>query len=79
MTIRSLLAYLHAQVRNYNLFIPDEDDYDDGDDTSTNTTNFVERQVYSTWIYIFFLTSKCPVVSFYYSLVHSIFSDPQRS
>ncbi|CAF1046530.1 unnamed protein product [Adineta ricciae] len=56
MVIRTSIVYLHAKILNYNLFIPDEDDYDDEHDLSTSATNFVERQIYSTWVYVFLLT-----------------------
>ncbi|CAF3879329.1 unnamed protein product [Adineta steineri] len=53
MKIRNFIAWFHDYVHNYNLFIPDEDDYEDDNDKSINPTVRVKQQKHSTWLYVF--------------------------
>lgn len=45
---QSMLQWLHRYVYHYNLFIPDENDYDDGHVSATA----VKHQRYATRLYI---------------------------
>ena len=57
--IRALVKRFHKRVLSYNLFISDENDYQDDDDGPTDATALVKKQIYATWIYVFLLTSNC--------------------
>jgi hypothetical protein len=57
--IKALVRRFHQRVSSYNLFIRDEDDYQDDDERPTDASASVKKQMYATWIYVFLLTSKC--------------------
>lgn len=56
MNIRTALQWCEQKIRNYNLFVPDENDYDDDDEIIIDAAFVVSRQKYATWLYILFLT-----------------------
>ena len=57
--VRALVKRFHKRVLSYNLFISDDNDYEDDDDGLTDATALVKKQLYATWIYVFLLTSNC--------------------
>ena len=59
MNIKSLFISLLKYIYNYNLFIPDEDDYDDDDsDEIRDPAIILKHQLYSTRLYIPLFISK---------------------
>lgn len=58
MRISNLFGRLRRWLVNYNLYIPDENDYQDDDVESTDAATTVKQQIYSTWIYVLLLTRK---------------------
>ncbi|CAF4303886.1 unnamed protein product, partial [Adineta steineri] len=53
MRMRNFISWFHDYVHNYNLFIPDEDHYEDENDQSVDPTICVKQQKHSTWLYVF--------------------------
>ena len=58
MTLKDQIIWLQNQVRNYNAFIPHEDDYDDDNDGLQDQVIAAQQQKYATRLYIPLLTSK---------------------
>jgi hypothetical protein len=58
MNVRDLLRWLREQIHNYNLFIPDEDEYDDNDDEPKDLATAVRHQIYATRLYVPLLIGK---------------------
>ena len=52
------LQWLHGKIHNYNLFVPDENDYDDDDDETQDPSIIVKQQKYATRLYIPLFISK---------------------
>ena len=54
MHFKTILLWLYRQLRDYNLFIPEEDDYEDDDDygVAEDPATVLIKQKYSTWIYV---------------------------
>jgi len=46
--------FLFHRIKNYNLFIPDEDDYEQ---ESRDPAMVLRQQKYTTWLYILLLIS----------------------
>ena len=62
MTIRSIFFWLLEHIHHYNVFIPDENDYDDDDDDEVKDPAVIlKHQLYSTQLYIPLLISKCEI------------------
>ncbi len=55
--LKVLFHWFYDHIRNYNLFMPEENDYDD-DDQPLEPATILKRQKYSTWLYIIFLIGK---------------------
>ena len=55
---RTILRWITNYVRNYNLFILEEDDYDDDHDHLQDTKAALKYQTYATWFYVFLLSSE---------------------
>lgn len=64
-------------MRDYNLFMSEEDGYDDDDDQKEDSATQLKHQKYSTWLYISLLTSKFDIeifllrVYFFYNIIVS--------
>ena len=58
MTLKDQIIWLRDQVRNYNAFIPNEDDYDDDNGELQDPAITVKHQKYATRVYIPLLISK---------------------
>ena len=56
MSTRRFLHWFRGRIQNYNLFIPDEDDYDD--DEARDPATIIKHQQYSTRLYVPLLMSK---------------------
>jgi len=52
MKIRDLLQWFHERIHNYNLFIPNENDYNDENDEREDPTTVVKQQRYAIRLYI---------------------------
>jgi hypothetical protein len=57
MNVRGLLRLIWERIYKYNLFTPDEDDYDDNNDEFKDPTTVIEHQRYATRLCIFLLLS----------------------
>jgi hypothetical protein len=53
MNPQALFRWMNKRIRNYNLFIMDEDD--DGDNEQADPATVIKRQKYSTWLYVLLL------------------------
>ncbi|CAF1329692.1 unnamed protein product [Adineta steineri] len=53
MRIRNFISWFHDYIHNYNLFIPDEDHYEDDSDQPIDPAIRVKQQKHSTWLYVF--------------------------
>ena len=51
----NFLRWFHEKLCNYNVFIPEEDDYEDGNGESSDPVITVKRQRYATRLYILLL------------------------
>jgi hypothetical protein len=58
MKSKDLFLWFHERVQNYNLFIPDEDDYGDENDELEDSATTVKHQKYATRLYIPLLIRK---------------------
>jgi hypothetical protein len=59
MNLKATFRWFYEKIRNYNLFIPEENDYDDdNDDEATNPTTVLQHQKYSTRLYVLLLMGK---------------------
>ncbi|CAF1305597.1 unnamed protein product [Adineta ricciae] len=65
MNSRNLWNWIYKKVSNHNLFILEEDDYDD--DALKDPAAIVKKQKYKTWLYIGLLTV-CFYILFYATL-----------
>lgn len=45
------MNWFHKRIHSYNLFIPDDDDYDDDTDEPRDTETVLKQQQYATWLY----------------------------
>jgi hypothetical protein len=67
--MHTLFYWFRKQIVDYNLFIPDEDDYDDATDEPVDSLVIVRCQKYATWVYVVLL-----VVSLYVLFTIAFFS-----
>ncbi|CAF4068867.1 unnamed protein product [Adineta steineri] len=74
MRIRNFISWFHDYVHNYNLFIPDEDDYEGDNDNSIDPTIRVKQQKHSTWLYIFLF-----IISLYVLFFIALLSPTSRT
>ncbi|UJR19141.1 hypothetical protein I4U23_022271 [Adineta vaga] len=58
MPVKDLLRWCGEQLQNYNVFIPDEEEYNDNSDHQSNTN--VKNQKYATRLYVILL-----IITFY--------------
>lgn len=58
MKMRNILNYVSERILNYNVFIPEEDEYDDDNDELQNPATLLKQQRYATRIYVPLLISK---------------------
>jgi hypothetical protein len=58
MNARNFLRWFHERIHNYNLFIPDENEYQDQNDEPEDPVIFVQNQRYATRLYVPLLISK---------------------
>ncbi|CAF1427327.1 unnamed protein product [Adineta steineri] len=56
MNIKQWLRWLHDRLYNYNVFIPEENDYEDENDQSIDPTTMIRHQRYATRLYIPLIT-----------------------
>ncbi|UJR17463.1 hypothetical protein I4U23_004358 [Adineta vaga] len=54
MQLKVLFYWLHDRGKNYNLFMLEEDDYDDDNETKDSTI-VLKHQKYTTWLYVLLL------------------------
>ncbi len=64
MNLKALIHWFHDYIRNYNLFMPEENDYDDDDDEPQAPATVLKHQKYKTWLYLVFLIGKTLVFRF---------------
>ena len=60
MSAKALFYRLYKQTCDYNLFIPEENDYNDNDDGHSklqDPSTVLKQQKYTTWLYVFLLIS----------------------
>jgi hypothetical protein len=57
MKVRNTLENIYEWIYKYNLFVPEDDEYDD-DDEEKDPMKIIERQQYATRLYIPLLISK---------------------
>ncbi|CAF3744343.1 unnamed protein product [Adineta steineri] len=55
MKLKDLFRWFHEQLQNYNLFIPDENDYEDENDEPKDPIIILKQQRYATRLYVFLL------------------------
>ncbi|UJR19648.1 hypothetical protein I4U23_022782 [Adineta vaga] len=68
MNLKILYEWLYKKAYNYNLFILEENDYEDNDDNIQDAAIILEQQKYKTWLYVVLLTV-CLYVLFYGTLI----------
>ena len=82
MVLRTFIPWLHKHIQNYNLFIPDESDYVDADDTEElrESAAVLKQQKYTTWLYVFLFISKSAEVAFLRTCLEeiNIYPHPHR-
>jgi hypothetical protein len=58
MNLKALIHWFHDYIRNYNLFMPEENDYNDDDNEPQEPATVLRHQKYKTWLYLVFLIGK---------------------
>jgi hypothetical protein len=58
MNFKALFHWFYERIRNYNLFMLEENEYDDDDEEPKDPATVLKRQKYATWLYIPLLLSK---------------------
>jgi hypothetical protein len=60
MHFKTILFWLYDQLRHYNLFLPEENDYEDDDDyeEAEDPATVLTKQKYTTWVYVLLLMGK---------------------
>ena len=58
MRVTNLLRWFDEQLRDYSLFIPDEEDYNDDDNEPEEPATIVKHQRYATHLYVSLLIGK---------------------
>jgi hypothetical protein len=59
MNLKGVFHWFYEHIGGYNLFIPEENEYDDNDDEQPKEpATVLKHQKYMTWLYIFLLTGK---------------------
>jgi hypothetical protein len=71
MHSKTILLWLYNQVRGYDLFIPEKDDYEDDDDhgEAEDPATVLIKQKYTTRIYVLLLMGKKNVSLYLLNLV----------
>jgi hypothetical protein len=64
MKTKDWLRWLRDHIHTYNLFIPDEDEYDDNNDNLKDPATVVKHQRYATRLYVPLLISKLNKIVF---------------
>ncbi|CAF1367232.1 unnamed protein product, partial [Adineta ricciae] len=67
MSLKRIFSWIHKNVSSYNLFLLEENDYDDHS-TVKDSTVLLKLQKYKTWLYSVLLTV-CLYVLFYGTLI----------
>ncbi|UJR19904.1 hypothetical protein I4U23_023036 [Adineta vaga] len=67
---RRVFRWLSNHMCNYNLFMPEEDEYDDEHDQPLDTKTALKYQKYATWLYVFLLSTSLYTL-FYMALLRS--------
>lgn len=63
MNLKNIFKWIYKKIFDYNLFMLEEDDYDDDDDLNGPAT-VLRHQKYKTWLYVGLLAGKTiPYVS----------------
>ncbi len=56
MNLKAVYRWFYEKVRNYNLFMSEENDYDDDDDDEPrDPTTVLKHEKYSTRLYVLLL------------------------
>ena len=58
MKLGKVCHWLSNKIQNYNLFMAEENDYDDDDNEGANPAIILQQQKYTTRLYIFILICK---------------------
>jgi hypothetical protein len=58
MNPKALFHWFYEKICNYNLFILEENEYDDDDEEPKDPTTVLKHQKYATWLYVPLLLSK---------------------
>jgi hypothetical protein len=53
-----VFRWLYQRSRQYNLFMLEENEYDDDDNETKDPATVLKQQNYTTWLYIFLLMGK---------------------
>ena len=57
-SMKGLCLWLKQQISDYNLFIPDENDYPDDLDAPRDPAILIKEQKCATWLYVFLVAGK---------------------
>ncbi|CAF1271698.1 unnamed protein product [Adineta ricciae] len=71
MNVRNFFRWLYEQLYNYNIFTPDENDYEDDDDEARDPVLTFKQQRYATRLYLLLL------LIIFYILFFAAFISPQ--
>ena len=52
MPAKNFFRWINKWIHDYNLFTPDEDEYDDDNDQTTNPATLLKHQRYATRLYV---------------------------
>jgi len=58
MNPKVVFHWFYQRSRQYNLFMLEENEYDDDDGETKDPAVVLKQQNYATWLYIFLLMSK---------------------
>jgi len=58
MNPKGLFLWFYEQIRNYNTFMPEENQYDDNDAEPEDPAMVLKHQKYTTRLYILLLMGK---------------------
>ena len=58
MNLKTLCRSLYKKMYTYNVFIPEEDDYDGYTDEGEEPTTILKRQRYATRLYLLLLVGE---------------------
>lgn len=61
MNFKTVFNWFYKQGCNYNLFLPEENDYDDNDNEQKDPVMILKHQKYTTRLYVILLMSKSSI------------------